>query len=83
MSAVSTGQTADSVLDVRGEDCPLPLLKARQALKRLAVGQTLQVLATDPGSLRDFHAFARQSGHALLHAQEQDGEFHYLLQRSH
>ena len=73
----------DRVLDVRGEACPLPLLKARQALKTLAVGQCLQVLATDPGSEKDFHAFARLSGHALLHFEAQAGEFHYVLQRSH
>ena len=73
----------DRVLDVRGEACPLPLLKARQALKALEVGQCVQVLATDPGSEKDYNAYARQSGHALLQALQQEDEFHYVLQRSH
>ena len=70
-------------LDVRGLDCPLPLLKARKALRELAVGEVLEVLATDPGSWRDFAAFAEQSGHTLLEATESAGEFRYLLQRNH
>lgn len=82
-STANSALVIDRVLDVRGEACPLPLLKARRALKALAVGQCVQVLATDPGSEKDFQAFARQSGHALLEATQQHGEFHYILQRSH
>jgi tRNA 2-thiouridine synthesizing protein A len=69
------------LLDVRGLACPLPLLKARKALREVAVGQTLEVLATDPGSWRDFAAFAEQSGHSLLEAGEAEGMYRYLLKR--
>lgn len=79
----STGPSAQAVasLDVCGLACPLPLLKARKALRELAVGETLAVLATDPGSWRDFAAFAEQSGNALLEATETQGVYRYLLQR--
>lgn len=70
-------------LDVCGLACPLPLLKARKALRDIEVGQTLEVLATDPGSWRDFAAFAEQSGHGLLEAHESNGVFCYLLKRNH
>ena len=71
----------DKRVDARGLNCPLPLLKARQALRDMAAGETLLVLATDAGSWRDFAAFAEQSGHVLLEAAEIDAEFYYLLQR--
>ncbi|HUH38943.1 MAG TPA: sulfurtransferase TusA family protein [Spongiibacteraceae bacterium] len=68
-------------LDTCGLDCPLPLLKAKQALNRMAVGELLCVLATDPGSERDFAVFARQSGHSLLESSEQDGTYRYLIRK--
>ena len=68
-------------LDTRGLDCPLPLLKAKQALNRMASGERLQVLATDPGSQRDFRVFAEQSGHRLLQSVVRDGEFFYELEK--
>lgn len=68
-------------LDTRGMSCPLPLLKAKQALSRMAPGEQLQVLATDPGSWRDFRVFAEQSAHQLLESEEREGEYRYLLQR--
>ncbi|HEY9035482.1 MAG TPA: sulfurtransferase TusA family protein [Pseudomonadales bacterium] len=52
-------------LDARGMQCPMPLLKAKQALNRMAPGERLRVLATDAGSLRDFQVFCQQSGHVL------------------
>lgn len=58
-------------VDARGLNCPLPILKAKKALAQLQSGQLLQVLTTDPGALRDFQAFARQTGNALV---EQRGE---------
>lgn len=70
-------------LDVCGLACPLPLLKARKALRDVEVGQTLEVLATDPGSWRDFAVFAEQSGHGLLEASESGGVFRYVLKRHH
>jgi TusA-related sulfurtransferase len=72
---------ANSLLDARGLACPLPLLKARKALRDVAVGQTLEVLATDAGSWRDFAVFAEQSGQSLLEAAEVEGEFRYLFRR--
>ena len=68
-------------LDARNLDCPLPLLKAKQALNRMGSGEVLEVLATDAGSQRDFTVFARQSGNTLLDQSEQGGEFRYVLQK--
>lgn len=79
----SSPASSSTMLDVRGQACPLPLLKARKALRDVAVGQSLTVLATDPGSWRDFAAFAEQSGHSLLEASEAEGEYRYLLRRNH
>ena len=70
------------VVDASGLTCPLPLLKAKQALNKMAVGQQLRVIATDQGSLRDFQVFAEQSGHSLLHSQQLNDTFEYLLQKS-
>jgi tRNA 2-thiouridine synthesizing protein A len=75
---------AATQLDVRGLSCPMPLLKAKQALNKLEAGARLQVQATDPGSVRDFEVFARQSGHTLLSSEvtASDPEvFVYLLQK--
>ena len=72
---------ADTELDVQGLNCPMPLLKAKQALNRLEAGQLLRVVATDPGSIRDFELFAQQSGNALLAAATQDAPYIYLLQK--
>jgi TusA-related sulfurtransferase len=68
-------------LDTCGLDCPLPLLKAKQALNSMASGEQLHVRATDPGSQRDFRVFAEQSGHTLLESSEQDGIFIYRLRK--
>lgn len=69
----------DKRLDASGLHCPLPLLKARQALRELQAGETLLVVATDAGSWRDFAAFSEQSGHTLLEAAEIDAVYYYLL----
>ncbi len=68
-------------LDARGLNCPMPLLKAKKAINELAPGDILTVVATDPGSVRDFRVFSEQSGHALLESREADGEFFYRLQK--
>jgi TusA-related sulfurtransferase len=73
--------TADQTLDARGLSCPLPLLKAKQALNGLAGGQILLVLATDAGSQRDFKRFSELAGHELLDSSIQDNEFHYWLRK--
>ena len=69
------------ILDVKGLNCPMPLLKAKKALNEMAPLERLKVLATDPGSVRDFEVFSRQSGHQLLDSGESDGTFFYLLQK--
>jgi len=71
----------DRELDVRGLNCPLPILKAKKALAELESGQVLRILATDPGSTRDFQAFARQTGHELLEQQQQQDEFVHVLKK--
>ncbi|NDG41660.1 MAG: sulfurtransferase TusA family protein [Betaproteobacteria bacterium] len=69
-------------VDTRGLNCPLPILKAKKALAELQAGELLKVLSTDPGSMRDFQAFARQTGHELLEQQTVGDEFiHYLRRR--
>ena len=73
---------ADQRLDATGLTCPMPLLKAKQALNRLAPGAVLEVLATDPGSERDFEVFARQSGHGLLQSRRDGDCFVYLLRKA-
>jgi TusA-related sulfurtransferase len=69
-------------LDARGLNCPLPILKAKKALAELHSGDLLRVVATDPGSLRDFQAFARQTGNELVDQQTTDSdEFVHVLRR--
>ena len=72
----------DAVVDARGLSCPLPLLKAKQALNSMLAGQTLHVMATDAGSERDFQRFAELSGNHLLEARVLDGEFHDWLRKA-
>lgn len=72
---------ADREVDARGLNCPIPILRAKKALNDMASGQTIRVRATDPGSLRDFQAFARQTGNELLEHGEADGAFWFVLRR--
>lgn len=68
-------------VDAKGLQCPMPLLKAKQALNLVEVGQVIEVLATDAGSFRDFRVFSEQSVHELLLAQESGGDFIYHLRK--
>jgi len=68
-------------IDTRGLNCPLPILKAKKALNDMASGELLKVVATDPGSLRDFQAFARQTGNDLVDQQTLGAEFVHVLKR--
>ena len=72
---------AQKELDTRGLNCPLPILKAKKALADLVSGELLKVVATDPGSVRDFQAFCRQTGNELVEQTSADGEFVHLLRR--
>mgnify|MGYP001815003568 CR=1 FL=1 len=69
---------ADKTLDAKGLNCPLPILKARKALKEVPAEGTLEILATDPGSIADFEAFCRQTGNELVE-QSQDGDVYRFL----
>jgi len=69
------------LVDATGLACPLPLLKAKQALNRMAGGEVLQVVATDAGSFRDFHVFAQQSGHQLLRAVDNGDIYQYWIRK--
>ena len=73
---------ADKVLDAKGLNCPLPILKAKKALKELTTGQTLQVLSTDPGSVADFEAFSRTTGNKLLSHSEEGGVYDFLIEKA-
>lgn len=68
-------------LDATGLECPLPLLKAKQQLNKMASGEILEVLASDPGSARDFRVFCELSGNKLLESSESGGVYRYLLQK--
>ena len=71
----------DREVDARGLNCPLPILRTKKVLNDMKSGQILRILATDPASLRDFQAFAKQTGHELVQHAEQDGVFSFLLRR--
>ena len=72
----------DQELDARGLNCPLPILRAKKTLNAMTGGQILKIMATDPGSIKDFEAFAKQTGNELLNSSEVDGEFHFTLKKS-
>lgn len=81
LSIVSDIMEYQKELDARGLNCPLPILKAKKALAEMETGQVLRIVATDSGSVRDFQAFAKQTGNALL-AHTQNGlEFTFLMRR--
>jgi tRNA 2-thiouridine synthesizing protein A len=71
----------DRELDARGLNCPLPILRAKKALADLQSGQILKVVATDPGALRDFQAFSRQTGHDLVSHSEERKEFTFFMRK--
>jgi tRNA 2-thiouridine synthesizing protein A len=71
----------DHELDTRGLNCPLPILKAKKALNGMQSGQVLKVVATDPGSVKDFEAFSRQTGNELLSHAQNEREFTFFMKR--
>ena len=73
---------ADDTLDARGLRCPLPVLRARKAMQKLAPGQVLQLIATDPGTRADVQAFCGATGHELLDSHEAGGEFTYHIRKA-
>lgn len=72
----------DQELDARGLNCPLPILRAKKTLNGMTAGDVLKIISTDPGSVKDFEAFASQTGNELLDSTEEGGEFHFLMKKS-
>jgi tRNA 2-thiouridine synthesizing protein A len=72
---------ADKELDARGLNCPLPILRTKKMLNELTGGQTLRIVATDPGAVKDFQAFAKQTGNELLESGETNGEYTFVIKK--
>jgi len=72
----------DELLDASGLNCPLPILRAKKALATMESGKLLHVIATDPGSVKDFASFARQTGHELLESKEEGSKFEFLIKKA-
>lgn len=77
----SDGIAADKELDLSGLQCPMPLLKAKLALNNMASNEVLQVIATDPGSEKDFMLFVKQSDHEILHFDKDESAFRYWIRK--
>jgi len=72
----------DQELDARGLNCPLPILRAKKTLNGMTAGEVLKIISTDPGSVKDFEAFASQTGNELLESTEEGGEFHFMMKKA-
>ena len=72
----------DQELDASGLNCPLPILRAKKSLAALDSGQVLRIVATDPGAVKDFEAFSKQTGNPLLESSEEGGKFYFRLQKA-
>ena len=72
----------DEELDASGLNCPLPILRAKKALTGLESGKVLHIIATDPGSVKDFEAFSKQTGNELMESKEESGKFHFLIKKA-
>jgi len=72
----------DAELDAKGLNCPLPILRAKKAINGLTAGQVLKIIATDPGSIKDFEAFCKQTGNELLSSAEADGAYEFMIKKS-
>ncbi len=73
---------ADQILDAKGLNCPLPILRAKKALKTMSEGQKLKILATDPGSVKDFEAFCRTTGNELLESKQDGDVYEFLIKKT-
>ncbi len=73
---------SDQNLDLRGLNCPMPILYTKKALAKMSSGEQLRIVATDSGTLKDFEAFSRQTGNALLESREEQGKFHFLIRKA-
>ena len=77
-----TAPTADHVLDCRGTLCPMPVIRLREEIDKLAPGQVIRIIATDPASVQDMPAFARNTGHELLESVRGSGVFEFYFRKS-
>jgi len=82
VNKVSEGYTVKETLDCKGLYCPLPIVKMKKAIKGMANGEVLKVLATDPGSKRDFESWCNKTGNRLLETTEEDGVFTYVVEKA-
>lgn len=73
---------ADKLVDAKGLNCPLPILRAKKTLKEVPAGGTLEVLATDPGSVADFASFCRTTGNELVESTSKDGVYRFLIKHT-
>ncbi|WP_297527648.1 sulfurtransferase TusA family protein [Thiohalobacter sp.] len=74
--------TFDTELDARGLNCPLPILRAKKSIAGMSSGQVLRILATDPGSVKDFEAFCKQTGNQLVASNDAGGEFEFFIRKA-
>jgi tRNA 2-thiouridine synthesizing protein A len=72
----------DQELDASGLNCPLPILRAKKSLATMEAGQVLHIIATDPGAVKDFEAFAKQTGNELMDSKEDGGKFYFLMKKA-
>jgi tRNA 2-thiouridine synthesizing protein A len=72
---------ADKILDLKGLPCPMPVVKVSKGIKEVAMGQVVEAITTDPGSLADFPAWARTSGNDILKTEQENGEIRFFIQR--
>ncbi len=74
--------TVSSTVDARGLSCPMPIVKAAQGLKTVTSGQLVEVLATDPGSVKDFAAWTRSTGNTLVEQRQEGSVYHFIIRRA-
>jgi len=74
--------TATETLDTKGMNCPMPILKTKKSIKKLNIGDTLEIFSTDPGSVRDFASFCKATGNELLESGEDAGVYRYLIRKN-
>ena len=79
---MAIGDTVDQRLDCKGLNCPLPVIKTKKALEKMAVGQVLEMVATDPGSKSDMAAWSKSTGHELLETKEEPGLFTFYVRKT-
>ena len=72
----------DKELDTSGLNCPLPIIKVKKEINTMDAGQTLKIISTDPGAVKDFESFANQTGNELLNTEEKDNKFYFLLKKN-